>query len=106
MRDFRQLADDSRIIQFSFERAQYLLLACRAAKVSYEVGVARTHIFKPLWPGEVLRPWGDIQAFVGIDVAGLVADIIRVVVITTGMQRTHVTPASRVYRLFDAIQPQ
>ena len=105
MRDFRQLANDSGIIQFSFKCAQYLLLACRAAKVSYEVGVARTHIFKRLWPGEVLRPGWDIQAFVGIDVTGLVADIIRVIVISDGMQRIHVNAAYRVDHFDEAIQP-
>ncbi len=67
--------------------------------------MARTHIFKRLWPGEVLRPWCDIQAFVGIDVTSLVADIIRVIVIGDGMQRIHVNAAYRIDHFDEAIQP-
>src|SRR5260370_23449188 len=104
MCDVRQLADDIRIVQFGFERAQYLLLACGTAKVDHQVGMARTHILKCSGAGEMVWPRWNIQALVGIDVTGFVADIVWIIVIGDGMQHIDIDASYSVDHLNEAIQ--
>src|SRR5260370_41272888 len=96
MYDARQLADDIRIVQFGFERAQYLLLACGTAKVAHRVGVARTDILECIGPGEMLWPGRTIQAFVRIDVTRFVVDIVWIIGIGDGMQPSDLGASYRV----------
>src|SRR5438067_13260101 len=100
----RQSAYDLGIVQFSFERAQHLLLTCRAPKVAHQVCMSRTYVFKCVWPSEVLWPWWDIYTLVGIDITCMIIDIIWIIVIGNGMQHIDIDATDRIYHFDEAIQ--
>src|SRR6266446_1343664 len=66
--------------------------------------MARAHILKSFYPTQVLRPRGQVEAFVPVDVSSVVAHIIRILIIGDGMNDIDINTVDRVDDLDEPIE--